>query len=68
MAKGLNEFVGTLNRHDLAGWPDDLRQIRCDIARACADIDDALAYVNAGTLPAVENVRAPHPVLQTKSL
>ena len=37
-------------------------------ARACADIDNALAYVNAGTRPAIENVRAPHPVLQTKSL
>ena len=68
MAECLNEFVRTLNRDDLAGWSYDLGQIRCDIARACADIDDALAYVNAGTRPAIENVRAPHPVLQTKSL
>jgi hypothetical protein len=59
-----DEIFRTLERNDFARWPNDFRQIDSRIARAGADIENAFANCHTGPLPAIQNYRTPHAMLQ----
>jgi hypothetical protein len=43
----------TLERYDLAGWPDDFREIDSRIPGTRSDIEHAFADCDPGPLPAI---------------
>ena len=61
------KFSRTLKRDDFTGWSDDFRKIDSRVPRARANIEDAFAHGDTGSLPAIQNYRTPDTMLQSES-
>ena len=51
----------------MASWPDDFRKVNSRVPGTRTHVEDALADCDPGSLPAIQNYRAPHTVLQSES-
>jgi hypothetical protein len=58
-----HEITRALESDDLARRADDLSQVHCGVTRPGAEVEDAAADRDSGSLPAIQGDRTPNPML-----